>query len=183
MPAPDLDSKLRALVDRSEIVDCLTRYCRGIDRQDRELVRSAYHDDAIDDHIGFVGGVDDFIDWAFDFHATQVRHQHYVTNHTIELDGDTAHVETYYFFIATMTDDATPLSATGGRYVDRFERRDDRWAIAARLCVVEWMTELPSLLDGPAVEFLTIAGTMSRDRSDASYQRPFVLERAAEVTG
>ena len=181
MTTDDLESRLRDLADRSEIVDCLTRYARGMDRQDRDLVRSAYHDDAIDDHIGFVGRVDDFIDWAFGFHASQVRHQHYLTNHTIDLDGDVAHVETYYLFVATVPDDAAPLSATGGRYVDRFERRDGRWAIAARLCVVEWMSELRSLLDTPSVEFLALAGTMSRDRSDASYQRPFVLDRAWHV--
>jgi hypothetical protein len=36
-----------------------------MDRLDRELVRSAYHDDAIDDHAAFVGPVERFLDWAF----------------------------------------------------------------------------------------------------------------------
>ena len=35
--------------DREAITDCLYRYTRGIDRLDRDLVRSAYHDDAVDD--------------------------------------------------------------------------------------------------------------------------------------
>ena len=47
------------------------------------LLRSAYHDGAVDDHVGFVGEVDEFIDWAFAYHSTQTRYQHYLLNHTV----------------------------------------------------------------------------------------------------
>ena len=67
----DLAAEVRKLSDRAEIRDCIERYARGMDRRDRDLLRSAYHDGAIDDHVGFVGPVDDFIDWAFAYHATQ----------------------------------------------------------------------------------------------------------------
>ncbi|WP_372510317.1 nuclear transport factor 2 family protein [Mycolicibacterium pyrenivorans] len=67
----DVHDKLRTLTDRAEISDCMQRYARGMDRQDRALLRSAYHDGAVDDHVGFVGPVDDFIDWAFAYHSTQ----------------------------------------------------------------------------------------------------------------
>jgi hypothetical protein len=170
-------TKLQDLVDRADILDCLHRYARGMDRLDRELVRSAYHDGAIDDHVGFVGPVDDFIDWAFEYHATQARHQHFVTNHNIELDGDCAHVETYFLFVATERDAGAPLTMFGGRYVDRFERRNDRWAIAARLCVVEWATSPTSLLP-PDMSELNLVGTLTRDRTDVSYERPLMVKRA-----
>jgi hypothetical protein len=174
----DLTTKLRALVDRNEILDCIHRYTRGMDRFDRELVRSAYHPDAVDDHAGFVGTVDDFLDWAFAYHAAQTRHQHYVTNHRVELDGDEAHTETYYLFIGSERDADAPLRVVGGRYVDRFERRDGRWAIAARVCLVEWQTELTSGLSPAAVEFLAAVGTVARDTTDISYDRPLVVKRA-----
>ena len=45
-----LAAKMQALIDRNEILDVLHRYSRGMDRQDRELARSVYHDDAIDVH-------------------------------------------------------------------------------------------------------------------------------------
>lgn len=61
----DIESLVRELKDRQDIRDCLVRYCRGVDRFDREMVRSAYHPDAMDDHGDFVGGVENFIDWAF----------------------------------------------------------------------------------------------------------------------
>lgn len=167
-------ARLAELVDRSEIRDCVDRYCRGMDRLDRDLARSAYHDDAIDDHVAFVGPVEDFLDWSFAYHATQVRHQHFITNHLVELDGDVAHGETYYLFVGTMLDEAAPLTISGGRYLDRFERRGGRWAIAARVCNVEWMTEAPSLLVGAAVDFVATRSTVSRDRTDSSYDRPLV---------
>ena len=168
---------LKALLDRTAILDCIHRYTRGMDRLDRELARSAYHDDAIDDHGGFVGPVDAFLDWAFEYHAGQIRHQHIVTNHSVELDGDKAHAETYYTFIGTEKDPQAPLTVYGGRYIDRFERRNGRWAIAARACLVEWCTSVTSGLSPEAFNFMSVVGTVARDRTDSSYERPFVTRR------
>ena len=51
---------LRKLLDRQEILDCLTRYCRGVDRLDKSILLSAYHPDARDDHGLFVGHATEF---------------------------------------------------------------------------------------------------------------------------
>ena len=179
----ELRSKLQEMSDRADILDCMHRYARGMDRHDRELLRSAYHDDAIDDHAGFVGPVEEFIGWAFSYHASQTRHQHYLMNHTAELDGDEAHAETYYLFIGTDRAPEKPLTITGGRYIDRLERRSGRWGIVARVCLVEWNTESTSLLKGPALEFLARIQTVARDRSDQSYDRPLVIKRAMSAAG
>jgi hypothetical protein len=64
-----LHTRLQEMIDRADIHDCMVRYARGMDRRDRDLLRSAYHDGAIDDHVGFVGLVDDFIDWALPYHS------------------------------------------------------------------------------------------------------------------
>lgn len=172
-----MDEKLQRLADRAEIIDCLHRYARGMDRLDRDLARSAYHDDAVDDHAAFVGDVEGFLDWSFAYHRTQFRHQHYVTNHHVELDGDTAHVESYYFFVATVLEPEPKVLTYGGRYVDRFERRDGRWAIAARACLPEWRFEqpVPPQQVGPQDSHVRL-NTVSRDRTDTSYQRPLVVE-------
>jgi len=169
---------LQALLDRAEILDCVHRYARGMDRLDGELARSAYHDDALEDHGGFVGRVDDFITWTLDYQARFARHQHYVTNHTVEVAGDTAHAETYYLFVATELDPAAPLTAFGGRYVDRFERRGGRWAIAARVLLVEWRTTLPCELSPAAFAAMAAAGVSGRDHTDISYDRPLIPKRS-----
>ncbi|GAB4975754.1 nuclear transport factor 2 family protein [Mycobacterium avium subsp. hominissuis] len=175
--------KLQELADRADILDCMHRYARGMDRFDRELLRSAYHDDAIDDHVGFVGNVDDFIDWAFAYHTSQTRHQHYLTNHTVDLDGDDAHAETYYIFVGTDRESGSPLTITGGRYVDHLERRTGRWGIVARVCLVEWASESPSLLTSEALGLLAPIQTVARDHTDASYDRPLTVTRSAPGGG
>jgi hypothetical protein len=178
----DLAPKLRELVDRQEILDCLHRYTRGMDRLDRELARSAYHDGAIDVHRDVVKEVDDFLDWAFAYHATQTLHQHYIGNNTIEIDGDTAHAETYYTFVGRYPDREAPLDIAGGRYIDRFERRDGRWAIAARVCTLEWMMRPDSAVGGRAVDDDALTGgfTVARNPTDVSYQRPMRVRIESE---
>jgi SnoaL-like domain len=114
MSDAELAAKVRELTDRAEIHECMMRYARGMDRRDREILRSAYHDGAVDDHVGFVGEVDDFIDWAFAYHGTQTRYQHYLVNHTAEITGDTAHAETYYLFVGT---DREPPTTSPSRAV------------------------------------------------------------------
>ena len=47
---PVSNEKLQQLLDKQEIHEVIMRYCRGIDRLDREMIRSVYHDDAIDEH-------------------------------------------------------------------------------------------------------------------------------------
>ena len=47
-PVSDNVQRLRELCDRQEILDCIHRYCRAVDRADRDLLVSVYHPDAID---------------------------------------------------------------------------------------------------------------------------------------
>jgi hypothetical protein len=178
-----LEQAVRRLTDRADILDCLHRYTRGMDRHDQDLVRSAYHDDAIDEHGGFVGPIEAFIEWAMQYHSSQIRHQHIIANVSYDFDddagGDTAHTEAYYLFVGVEADEEAPLTVVGGRYVDRFERRAGRWAIAARVTIVDYRTSVPSGLPVEAVAWLEALGIRTaQDRSDSSYQRPLVIERA-----
>jgi ketosteroid isomerase-like protein len=169
----DLIAFLREQKDRQEIMDCLLRYTRGADRHDVALMASAYHPGAIDQH-GVAPDLEAtaFADWAIGWHREfQTRHQHIIANSTIELDGDTAHVETYYGFWGENREG--PPSLCFGRYLDRFEKREGRWGIAHRVCVNEIMghfikAELPDEWARAAAS----TGPVARDRSDISYQRP-----------
>ena len=188
MSNPNLEKLVEELRDRQAIQDLLARYSRGIDRLDRALLLSVYHPDAIDDHGVFIGTPAEFVDWAITMHtATHLSHQHCILNHTCELDGDVAHTETYYMFVG-MNRSGVPLSVSGGRYIDRMEKRDGRWGIAARVCVRDWapLEEICDELDqskltvvrnqDETLRMLLRSGPQpSRDHHDVSYRRPLII--------
>ena len=91
----DRDPDIQRVLDRAAIEECLLRYTRGIDRHDVELVMSAFHPDALDTHGTFEGGPRDVAEWANEQHGLRWdRHMHYVTNTTVDIDGDVAHTDT-----------------------------------------------------------------------------------------
>ena len=175
--------RLQELLDRQDILDCIHRYCRAVDRFDRELLLSCYHPDAIDDHGMFVGNREAFADWAFGYHSIyqNITH-HVVTNHTCDLDGDVAHTETYWLFSGLNKHPETgaeiPSTIHFGRYVDRLERRDGKWAIAARACVIEWGGALGDVpVPAEALAAYAATAVAKRSRDDISYQRPLRISR------
>ena len=177
MSEQNLEGRLRELVDRQEIHDCIVRYCRGVDRLDAEMLASAYHPDAVDDHGLYVVRPHQFAEFFLAFHKkNQKATQHIITNHYCELDGDTAHCETYWLF-AGMNREGPELSLGGGRYIDRMERRDGRWAIAARKCLYDWQGKPGDYSLSPEMlESMLGAGLASRDRNDPSYERPLSID-------
>ena len=146
---------------RQEILDVLTRFCRGVDRHDRDLLESCYHPDATDDHGIYAGDAKGFIDWVLGATEGVQFMQHTVTNHQVlGGDGDVVATETYYH-ARTLGSDGQ-LAQAFGRYLDRFERRDGEWRIARRLVTMEHAT--------PNLGYPEGAFDHGRpDRSDPSY--------------
>jgi hypothetical protein len=169
----ELSDHVARIEARDEVWACMLRYTPGVDRRDPALLRSAYHDGASDNHVGFVGDVEGFIDWAFAYHFHQTRYQHYITNHTSEIDGDTAHAETYYLFIGTDSEPANHMTISGGRYVGRLERRAGRWAIVERVCVVEWMDESTNAVNDEFMAMLSAVQTAGHVPAGPSYMGRF----------
>ncbi len=169
--------RLARLLDRQDILDCLTRFSRGMDRFDRELVLSAFHPDAVIAAGDFVGGPMDLYAWASDLHEQgQLATHHNLLNNTCEIDSDTAHSETYYLFVARNRDETN--SVTGGRYLDRLLRRNGQWRIALRINVIEWSGMVPTMpLPFADVPDIHGNGAPTRSKADPSYQRPLVNRR------
>jgi ketosteroid isomerase-like protein len=140
------DAELRRIVDQLAIRDLILRYARGIDRRDLELVRSCYHPDAIDEHGSYNGDVDGFIAHLDRNRGTFERTMHFLGNQLIEVDGDTAHAESYCvaFHRRAGSDDRPPTDVyIWLRYIDRVERRDGVWKVAHRVCAFDWSREDP----------------------------------------
>lgn len=164
------DDVLQRFIDEQEIKNVHQRYCRGVDRMDWELVRSCYHPDATDDHGDYVGDVEGFIEYGKanlpNFESTN----HCICNQVVEVQGDVAFAEHYaiaYHRIPARDGEPVKDWIANTRYVDRFERRNGEWRIAARR----------TLVDADRVEIVTetlIPPTEmrgSRDRTDPSYDR------------
>ena len=135
------------MADREAIRDCLFRYCRGIDRSEPELLRSAYWPGAMDYHTGFTGTVEEFIEWALPRLQAMKDNAHMVANILISLEGDSAKVESYLWSVSVLPGEEPRQVLVAGRYLDRFEKRDDEWRIAERLVVHDWFTENTDLGD------------------------------------
>ena len=131
--------------DREAIRDCIWRYARGIDRVDEEMLRSVYWPDATDEHAGmFSGPASEFVDWSMQNLPTMGDTCHLITNILIRLDGDKAKVESYVYAIHRMEIEGVMRDVIGvGRYLDRFERRDDEWRVAARVVTIDWFRDYP----------------------------------------
>jgi ketosteroid isomerase-like protein len=173
---PSHAEMVQELYDKKKIHEVILRYCRGVDRMDRDLLLSAYHPDAIDDHGFFVGGPEAFWTWVSTYHRkAQSVHQHVITNHSCDLDGDTAHCETYWLFAGMGADDGS-LSIGGGRYIDRMEKRGGEWRIVARKCVPDWGgVPVAGPVSPEQRAMLAQSGIVARDRSDSSYERPLTI--------
>lgn len=152
-----------------------------MDRFDRDLFLSAFHPDATIAAGPFVGRPDALYDWASALHEQgQVATHHNLLNHTCDLEGDTAHTETYYLFVGRNRDETHWLA--GGRYIDRFERRDIEWRIALRTNVLEWSGLAPSLpIPFADISGINANGAPARSRADPSYARPLTNRRVPQI--
>lgn len=103
---------------------------------------SVYHPDGTDDHGTFKGLGSDFA-----VYATDILRKHAVaTSHVIGdslydvIDESTVDVETQVTAVHRCREDdgSEYLERFGGRYFDRFERRDGDWKIAERRLTWDW---------------------------------------------
>jgi hypothetical protein len=157
------EESVRLLLDEREIRACVMRYCHGTDRHDWTTVAACYAADAIDDHGSFQGTAEQLAQWLAEKASSRGAKQHYVANQLIEIDGDDAVSEAYYFcYIEFVGDieyagDGTSAVVIGGRYVDWLRRESGSWRIAKRTAVVDWSRNLgaPAPWDSPAAERFT----------------------------
>lgn len=187
----DADSDLQDLLDRRDIHDVLTRYSRALDRCDVELMKTVYWPDGTDSHGVFDGNAAEFAE----FIVREIQNWFEVTMHGlmnvhIEIAGNRAAVETYLFaYHKVRADKAEEIFGSrymqmfagkgldpdhhhfyfGGRYLDRFEKRDGEWRILNRQVVMDWNDNRPSgeILDQG--QFASLRPLGSRGRDDLVY--------------
>ena len=127
--------------DQLSDIECIrqvaNRYSRGVDRLDAEEMKSAYWEDATDDHGALVGNAHDFADMCMVAHQRYRSTGHCIFNHQIELDDARQARGEIYCVTWLFHKDDEVLDTWYGRYLDRYEKRGDEWRIIERVCVHE----------------------------------------------
>jgi len=123
------------------ITDRIHQYSRAVDRLDADLLSDVYWPDGTDDHGLFTGTAADYVSWVMEYVGAWISTHHDNSNVMVDLvdDRDTAFVESHWtgWYRLPHADGYVDLVSCG-RYLDRFERRDEVWRIAHRTCVSDW---------------------------------------------
>jgi hypothetical protein len=162
---------LQSLLDKQAITEVLHQYARACDRADERLLRACFHPEATHKHGGFVGSSSDFCTLAMKIILGTKLEKHQVSNVLLELNGDVAIAESHYVAYHRQVNQRTGEEEdmfSGGRFVDRFERRDSEWRIAARVGLIDFERFEPVSERG--FKQLTAAQKSQRQPDDALYQ-------------
>jgi hypothetical protein len=158
-------SAIQGLLDKQAITEQIHRYCRAVDRLDIPLGHAVWHDDATAEYGGgyHSGPGKDVIDKICADHRKLQRHSHQIANILIELDGDTAGSESYVTAMLQGMRGGTLFQITTcSRYIDRWSRRNGRWALDHRMAI----RDFDEVRD---IRGLSVDPLSRRDREDPSY--------------
>lgn len=187
------EAEIQTAIDRLEIQNVLTRYCRAVDRLDVELLKTVYHPDATDDHVIMNGNAHEFSAKVIPLLADLlVSGSHMIFQSQIDIEGDRAAGETYFHAYQRMRGGREKIIAyfgptyaakaeaegtleqdhehvAGGRYIDRFLKRDGVWRIHSRIVMNEWgqCGPMRDITNEGMMQHTFRPGT--RDRSDPVY--------------
>ena len=94
-----MEKKLERVISKSEIYDLVCKYMRGLDRLDKNIFRSVFHDDAYCDYGFIKTDPDTFATFCMDALKDHIANHHMIGNSLIEFDDDdenTAYGEIYF---------------------------------------------------------------------------------------
>jgi ketosteroid isomerase-like protein len=143
---------LQYLKDRAAIQDVLARYFSGLDRCNKEQVRSCFTDDihAHYDHRGTTKGIEALMD-GFQTFKRMAEGRMKVTTHFMgnlqvkSIEGDVAETETNAIaFLVAPGKGEGEIAMRSLRYIDRLRREKDGWRISDRVHTLDWSCELPA---------------------------------------
>jgi ketosteroid isomerase-like protein len=133
------DTGLQEMLDEFHLRRLVHAYCRAVDRGDLAQLQNLYHHDAVDAHGGFsAGGADDFLNQLAASRPYIRSMQHHITTVNFAVSGDTAEGEIYMIATHTLaTGDGKVDVVVGGRYLDKYEKRNGAWKFVNRTIVTD----------------------------------------------
>ena len=166
------DKSMLLAIDKMQIRDALSRYCRGIDRGDIDLMLSTYHEDARESHGPISGTPLHCARIVMDAVSKSEVCLHMLTNVLIEISGDIAASEAHLYIISRMKGEDTETHIVG-RMLDRFEKRSGEWKVAERLITSDWSrTQAANPLP---TEVTGVYAAGRHDMADPVYRAPHLI--------
>ncbi|SFR89060.1 nuclear transport factor 2 family protein [Sphingomonas jatrophae] len=145
-PRDDAAARLDRLEAKDACQSVLFDYARANDRIDEALLLSCFWPESQHHHGGFKGRSVEFAGFALKVLRGTKYTAHHISNVAIEVKGDQALSECYYF--AHHRRDAKAGGEEDaffeGRYLDRFERRGGVWKIIQRRGLADYSTVVPA---------------------------------------
>ncbi len=144
------DTVLQEMIDEFQLRKLVHSYCRAVDRGDFARLQDLYHQDAVDAHGGFSAGTaDDFLDQLSAARPYLRSMQHNITTENFAISGYEAEGEIYTIAVHTLAGSGRDVDlVVGGRYLDKYEKRDGAWKFIERTIVTDWArVNDPSTMD------------------------------------
>lgn len=148
-----MDPQFQEMLDHYLIRKTLSEYCHGCDRCDEQVMRSIYLEDSWDDHGRYCASGPEFVrQMAAAVQTTTNTLSHLLGQSLINVEGNEAGAETYFFAVSTSTGDegGEMCNQLGGRFVDRLQRENGRWLVKHRTVVRDWAISMPIQADWTA---------------------------------
>jgi len=134
------------LLDRAEISDVFHRYATGVDTRDWALFRSCFTDDVEADFTSIwpglvIRGADEWVARAEGLVTGLDATQHIITNHTHDIQGDTAKSTSYLHAQHVYKNDmGSDQNVLAGYYKYDMVRTPDGWKIKKYSLTITWAT-------------------------------------------
>lgn len=162
---------LEEIEAKQALHDLNTTYCRAIDRMDRELLISLWHDNAVVEYGSFKGSGKEFTSHAARPDDGKERTFTSISNEYFEVNGEEARGEIYVITVSTLLDGNEKTDQLiGGRYLDSYKRIGDIWKIARRTFVFDWNMNHPTTAVWDEGLFGMIKLRGCRSKQDPVYQ-------------
>jgi hypothetical protein len=153
------NEQLLEMHDKVALLELVNTYARAADRQDFELMASLYEDDAIDEHGSwFSGPAHEYIARLREILPRWECTLHCVMNSVFKVSGARAEGEIYKIaYHRSRAPDAYEM-VSGGRFFDRYAKRDGVWRFAHRRLVNDFNTQAPYVAPANAAELSRAGG-------------------------
>lgn len=157
MPSTDSTTSTTATEDKFAVVETLYRYAAGLDLRDKDLLASAFADDAVADFGPATkkAGQEyppiegrDTISTALLASLSHLDTTHSVSNPRVTLDGDTAHLEGIVACQHLPRQDHSRHVLMTNRYDVSLARHGDVWVIRHLTVDNAWTEGDPTVLAG-----------------------------------